>query len=97
MASVRADLLAATSASAAVRARLNASSVAAAVVCATRELNETPLSVCSAGCRAIGATPAGCSPVPSIHLTHCATVGQVWVAAFEPTTRPKCPARIMNS
>ena len=37
MASVRADLLAATIASAAVRARLNAISVAAAVVCATRE------------------------------------------------------------
>jgi len=25
------------------------------------------------------------------------TVGHVCVAAFDPTTRPKCPARIMNS
>src|SRR4051794_750394 len=74
---VRADLLAATIASAAVFARLIASSVAAAVVCATRDENETPLSVGSAGCSAIGATPSGISAVPSIHLTHCATVGQV--------------------
>ena len=76
-ASVRADLLAATNASAAARARLKTISVAAAVPWATRELIETPLSLCSAGCRAIGATPAGMSPPPSIHLTHCATVGQV--------------------
>ena len=77
-ASVRADLLAATSASAAVRARLNAISVAAAAPCATRELSDTPLSLCSAGCSAIGETPSGMSPLPSIHFTHCATVGQVW-------------------
>src|SRR5205085_12684376 len=93
----RADLLAATRASAADRARVNTISVAAAVPCATRDDNVTPLSVGSAGCSAIGATPPGMSPAPSIHLTHCATVGQVWPAALEPTTRPKCPVRMQNS
>ena len=60
MASARADLLAATIASAAVRARVNAISVAAAVRRApARDANGTPLSLCSAGCSAIGATPSG--------------------------------------
>ena len=93
----RADLLAATSASAADRARLKTISVAAVVPWATRELNETPLSLCSSGCSAMGVTPSGISPVLSIHLTHWATAGQVWLAAFDPTTRPKCPVRMRNS
>jgi len=96
-ASARADLLAATNASAADRATLKAISVAAVAPWATRELSETPLSACSAGCSAIGVTCSGMSPLPSIHLTHCATVGHVWLAAFDPTTKPKWPARIMNS
>jgi hypothetical protein len=63
--------------------------VAAVAVCVTREVSETPLSACSAGCSAIGATRSGISPSPSSHFTQAATVGQVCVAAFEPTTRPK--------
>ena len=96
-ASARADLLAATSASAADRARLNVISVAAAAPCATREASGTPLSLCSAGCSAIGTTSSGISPSPASHFTQAATVGQVWLAALEPTTRPKCPVRMRYS
>ena len=73
----RADLFAETTAPAADRARLNAISVAAAVLCASREASETPLSVCSEGCSGIGDTPSGMSPPPSSQRTHAATVGHV--------------------
>ncbi len=40
---------------------------------------------------------AGRGSRPATHSTQSATVGQVMVAAFDPTTRPKWPARIIIS
>lgn len=94
---VRADRFAATSASAADLARVSAISVAAAVLCASRDASVTPLSDGADGCTGIGDTPSGIGPPLSSQRTQSATVGQVWVLALDPTTRPKCPARIRNS
>ena len=38
---------------------------------------------------------SGLSPPADSHSTQSATVGQVSCAALDPTTRPKCPARIV--
>ena len=88
-ASVRADLFAATSASAADRARLNAISVAAAPPWARRDASVTPLSLGSDACRAIGLTPSGIGPPSSSQRTQAATAGHVCEAALDPTTSPK--------
>jgi hypothetical protein len=93
-ASVHADLFAETSAPAVERATPNAISVAAVAPCATRDVSDTPLTMCSSDCSAIGSTWSGMSPSPSSHLTQPATVGHVCCEAFEPTTKPKCPARM---
>ncbi len=95
--SVRADLLVASTASAAERARSNAISEAATAPWATREVSATPPSADSAAWSTIGTTSSGNGAWPLRHLIQDATVGQVWVAAFDPTTSPKCPARIRYS
>ena len=97
MASVRIDRLAPITTSAALRASDTANSETSATPCMTRELIATPVSVEPAVVSGIGTMWSGRSPPPESHCTQAATVGQVMVAAFEPTTRPKCPARIITS
>ena len=97
-ASVRIDRFAATTVSAAPLASEMASSEVSATPCITRDLIATPDSPESAsGASGIGAMLAGMGSRPASHITQSATVGQEMVAALEPTTRPKCPARIIVS
>ena len=97
MARVRTDRLAATTASAAPRASDNASSEASATPCMTRELIATPDSPAFWEVSGISVMLAGLASRPETQSTQSATVGQVTVAALDPTTRPKCPARIITS
>ena len=97
MASTRTDRFAAATASAAPLASDSASSEASATLCMMRELIATPVSPRPASFSGIGAILTGFASRPDTHSTQSATVGQVMVAAFEPTTRPKCPARIIVS
>jgi hypothetical protein len=61
-----------------------------------RERNATPDS--SGSRRVLHRADVGRAVLASgSQCTQSATVGQVWVAALEPTTRPKCPARIITS
>ena len=89
MASVRSDLLTPATASAAPRAIDTANSEASATLCITRELIATPVWPEPAVVSGIGAMLSGRSAPPASHCTHAATVGQVMVAAFDPTTSPK--------
>ena len=94
------DLFAATTASAAPRASASATSEASPTPWTTRVDRCTPLSSAlsfSSGLSCIGSTLAGLAPAPDTHCTHSATVGQVTCAAFDPTTRPKWPVRIIVS
>ena len=65
--------------------------------CMTRELSATPESSAATSVSTIGSTLAGLASRPDTHSAQSATVGQVMVAALDPTTRPKCPARIIVS
>jgi hypothetical protein len=50
-----------------------------------------------AGASCMSSMLAGRGSRPDTHSTQSATVGQVLVEALEPTTKPKCPARIITS
>ena len=91
------DLLAPTTASAAPRAIDTANSDASATPCIIRELSATPVSLESAVVSGMGEMLSGRSWPPESHCTQFATVGQVMVDAFDPTTSPKWPARIITS
>ena len=97
MARVRTDRLAAITASAAPLARETASSEASVTLCMTRELSATPESSGAAVVSGMRSMLAGLTSLPESHSTQSATVGQVTVAALDPTTKPKCPARITDS
>ena len=97
MARVRTDLFTPATASDAPRAIDTANSDTSATPCMTRDVMATPDSLASGVESGIGTMLSGRSAPPDSHCTQFATVGQVMVDAFDPTTRPKCPARIITS